>query len=275
MSIAKLGAGAGAAALVLGGGGWGMSVLFSNMMPTFKTLKEIGGTGYDTKYAKDFKSLFVDDGSDKNKDWWEWSYKNRWLSDKDGSEESTKPKNKFKDLKGGFKRKDSDSDNFLNKKCKDAYGAESAKVKKDANDNDEFEERDVWRYCSIGGIKPVLVSENSSGYESDKFGDKSGLKGKLVSVKKEDKDSTDWFWEIREHEFRYGKGGDAVTGTGSQSETTNSIFRELFDGTRKGTVKETCKEAYEATQNGTDTHKFHESDIKKFCFLIPDGLNNS
>ncbi|GCE63496.1 hypothetical protein [Candidatus Mycoplasma haematohominis] len=263
-------------AAVLGGGavflavvGYGMSVLFSGIMPDFATLEDQGVTIYDNgnKYVKGFKSFFIDGSFDGNQKWWDWSYNNRWLKDNSDSLKQ-KAKSKFQGVTGGYKDKDGNETNSLRKKCKDAYDATSSDVEDSAKEDSKFETKDIWRYCSIGGVKPVLAS----GYDTARFGGKEEWKGKLVSVKNEDKESNDWFWEIREREFRYGvkiKSQLNSEPRGISSEE-GKAFRDLYKKTKSGTVKGLCKEIYEELESSRDAKKIDEKDIKKFCFLIPE-----
>ncbi|GCE63656.1 hypothetical protein [Candidatus Mycoplasma haematohominis] len=263
----------GGAVLAVSSGGYGMSFLFRGIMPDFSTLEEQEITTYDTsKYAKDFKPFFIDDVFEDNQKWWDWSYNTRWLEDNSDSS-SMKAKKKFQGVTGGYKDKDGSDTNSLKQKCKEAYGANSNGDVLDSTDaTDKFETKDIWRYCSIKGVKPVLVS----GYATTKFGGKTGLAESLVSVKDEHKESNDWFWEIREREFRVGvktKSKKTQEPAGTKAKTGKK-FDLLYKNEKNRTVKELCREIYETNQNDGSTKNIEESDIKRFCFLTPVTTDN-
>ncbi|GCE63490.1 hypothetical protein MHSWG343_04870 [Candidatus Mycoplasma haematohominis] len=259
MSLAKAAA-AGAAVLTLVAGGYGVSTLFSGGMPDYDALATSTG-----KYVSDYKDYFVD--ATKNVSWWDWVYKNRYLVDKDGKdtdgEKRPEPKTAFTSIKNGS----GDTADSIQKVCSNVYSAAQDKVKAGASGDGEFEEADVWRYCTAVKKKPKTIENNADEadlYKDGESADTYGVskKANLISITSEDNAH---FWKEQTRLFFRSEG--ERFGANFENDRT-SIFGKFWHS-KKGNIKDKCKEAYilktaDSTQSPPTATK---EDIFKFCSL--------
>ncbi|GCE63466.1 hypothetical protein [Candidatus Mycoplasma haematohominis] len=282
-------AAAGTGAVIVGGTGLGLHFFVNSLEPVWYSLSSEAGfsDSYSTNVGKDYGNYLVgvygDKGDEKNRNqkWWEWSYKQfqydaEVLKEKLSKEffDSTTKKSK---VSGAYKPSitvASADSKALNEVCQDIYkkGKEDV-VPDNVEDSDKSKlSRDMWKYCSHLGTRPVLLKEND--YESKFIG--STHKDKAVSVKASGKDSSnDEFWRLRNDEFfggkEDGKGNDA---------SADGLFKVLYDKkkentiTSEDTVKKACEQAYSRDKSKKDEgQKVNDDDIKKFCYLVPEPNN--
>ncbi len=260
MTLTKASGVVGASSILVAGGSYGVSILFSGVMPDYEPLSNSDG-----KYVSDFKDYFVD--ASKNDSWWKWSYKNRYLvyedkQDYDG-EQRVDPKTLFVGLTGGLGK----TDKHIQNVCLKVYEAENAKVKKGVSANDEYEEADIWRYCTGVKYKPKTIAENMGEDSSYKGSDASKksygeeYKDQLVSITVDD---NVYFWKEQTRLFFKKSGGRS----GSKFKNDkNSIFGKLWHR-GKGDIKEECLAAYKLPKDNTEQNSLVlEDDLFKFCSL--------
>ncbi|WP_216083530.1 hypothetical protein [Candidatus Mycoplasma haematohominis] len=282
-------AAAGTGAVIVGGTALGLHFFVNSLEPVWYSLSLEDGfpNGYSDKVGKEYGNYLVGiygdkgDQKDRNQKWWEWSYKQL---EYDVSNNSSKLSSDFFEnntskASSAYKSKSSKSESSpkaLNEVCADIYGKNKSDVIPD-NDSDSTKSRlsrDMWKYCSHLGTRPILLKEND--YGAGEVGNETDHKDKAVSVKASGKDSSnDEFWRLRNDEFFGGKGG----GKGN-SASQGGLFKALYAKKEtntigsKDTVKEACKTAYSTkTANKSTSPKVEDDDIKKFCYLTPDPNN--
>ncbi|WP_216083500.1 hypothetical protein [Candidatus Mycoplasma haematohominis] len=276
MDPVKLAAGAGAAALVLGGGGYGISILFVNSeMPGYSPFVS-SGTG-TIKYVDEYPDYFVDATKGKNAPWWDWVYKKRYLVDSENKdfdgESRPDPKLSFMNLNAGS----GETSQSIQKVCEGIFSADKGKVKSGANQSGEYEEIDVWRYCTAVKKKPILVEhakkdgnsatekEDAEYTEATSYGKQ--YKSQLVATSAEE---NKFFWKEQQRLFFQVKGNRS----GSSSEDTDSIFKKLYDE-HKGkknipdnVLRDKCRLAYGKKKDGSGINpKAIESEVFTYCSL--------
>ncbi|GCE64050.1 hypothetical protein [Candidatus Mycoplasma haematohominis] len=106
---------------------------------TYLTVKQSKKTNTWNLNNKEDKFIVYD----YNKEWWEWSYKNRLEVDRKDENSYFPLTTKFKDATKGWEENASNENSSLNNICKELYA-------KNGRTADETE--DMWRYCSDAGI---------------------------------------------------------------------------------------------------------------------------
>ncbi|WP_216083538.1 hypothetical protein [Candidatus Mycoplasma haematohominis] len=291
MDPIKLSAGALGAAVIVGSG-LGINAFVNSLEPVWYSLSKESdfSTGYENKVGKDYGNYLVgaygDEGEnkDRNKWWWDWSYKNYQYdlqnSPSDLSQEffhdgSSKVSSAYKS--SSDKTTDS-SPKALNEVCDGIYkGKTKTEADPDTDVNSEKSKlsRNLWRYCSHLGTRPVLISGDV--YGNNTFGKKADHHNKAVATKDyKNTDSNDEFWRLRNDEFFGSKDEDGV----GKKATDDGIFKTLYGKKKAGTitsedtVKKACEKAYERKESEKDTvPKINDEYIKKFCYLVPDSNN--
>lgn len=215
-------------------------------------------TGEDY-YVKDYKPYFVDHERNKNDLWWSWTHKHRWKTDKYSQEKNKQPGNNFSEISNW---------STLKETCEKAYKVASGNVKlSQASGNDQYLERDVWRYCSIFGEKPKVISlvhtdDSKFPYEENSYG--KIHKDELISVKYGE---NLYFWSLQEERFFGDDGIGAHKKTGDKT-----IFEDLYSKEKqkgeKFSVREACREAYKESINNTSGNiNTNQTEVFNYCSL--------
>ncbi|GCE63797.1 hypothetical protein MHSWG343_08040 [Candidatus Mycoplasma haematohominis] len=284
MDPVKLSAG-GLGLVVIGAVGYGVNEFVNSMEPTFYAFSEednFSTTDYNDKIGQEYGKYLVgvygntSEAKDRNKKWWEWSYKQYQYDVKYRSTEfheifyktgQEKITSAYKDSKN----KSTSSPKALNEVCDDVYKKDKVDIKPTSDATKNKLNKNLWKYCSSLAPKLVFLSD-TSGYEDGKLGHKTDHHGKAVATKGySGSSSNDKFWELKNEEF-FGAGeGD---GKGN-SATENGIFKELYkkksNRASSDTIKNTCEAAYsKKTTEASTNPTVNESDIKKFCYLTSE-----
>ncbi|WP_216083266.1 hypothetical protein [Candidatus Mycoplasma haematohominis] len=267
MSVLKTVGIVGLGTAVTGGGGY---LIYDNFIDIgVKTLKT---KDYEEgSFGRKYGMYLLDPANKKNAEEWNKAFE-RW--DKNQQQTSPSPslstefaKNKF--TKGYAKTGEEGEDKALNKTCGDFFKEEnydSWAANKKTN---------VWTYCSILKSEPKLVPTTGHSY-TGKFGGESTFSGKLVAVKEGNKNVNEDFWRRRNQEFF----GEVESDFSGAKASKGSIFETLYNDRhaprREKEIKNICEESYEKlVNNGNANVKFTNTDIKQFCYLIPErGSDN-
>ncbi|GCE63659.1 hypothetical protein [Candidatus Mycoplasma haematohominis] len=266
MSAIKAAAAAAFGTAILGGGGY---LIWDSF--THSDIKYLNTDGYgDNTFGKKHAIYLIDPYHHRNKSVWEKSF-DRW----DIAQRKTPPSPTLSTEFGvgkfekGYVSKREGNSKVLNLACEDAFKVEDSSLTSQRRTN-------TWIYCSVFGVEPKLVS-SETGQDSvykDKHGGKTDFKGKLVEVKEGNNYINAEFWKRRDEEFFDSIKLEKASG---EKSSDGSIFRILYDkkNQQRGdsdTVKHTCEKAYNKAITGGDASiKFTDEDIKRFCYLVPEG----
>ncbi|GCE63662.1 hypothetical protein [Candidatus Mycoplasma haematohominis] len=219
---------------------------------------DLNGSYESGKFGNDYAIYMVDPDNEKNKWWWEESYKNL-KSDISNSDKRSKLYEAF--YKGGVEKVNlgfGTTEDSLNKVCDVAF------KKKPSDLSEEHYGDNVWAYCSVVGAKYTFVADDDY---AGKFGSKLEHKNKILSVKNSDNES---FWAERNKQF-FGRTGKDGSGADASA---GSEFKKLYakgvesNGEGVDSVKKKCEDAYDVVVSDTSIVK--DEDIKRFCYLIPE-----
>lgn len=223
---------------------------------TLNTDQDFNNSTYKDKYGGVYGKYLVgvhktakdpSKNSQSNDSWWEWAYEKYKLANT--------AKGKFSKIT----KATGEEDSALKQVCKKAY--EQVKVNDGesfsnivpTNDSvapNQFSETDIWRFCSIIGVKPKTLAEAQyDTYPNDSNGGINSDKKVFISI--DARENTN-FWNYQEKTLK------------SQIDESKDKF---FSSKKSKQIKEICRDAYNVklSENGGVEGATINLEIDKYC----------